>query len=80
LWFADPRTLIVALSTEDMQAIPMRPVSNGEQLSGALKSLIGSRMTVGTQAWIAGHVENSKTGIWYACWPASAYRRRRVRR
>jgi hypothetical protein len=58
LWFADPKTLAVGLTKEDLQAVPTPRATNGEQLPQPLAELIRARMTAGTQAWVAGHIEN----------------------
>jgi hypothetical protein len=58
LWFADARTLAVGLTKEDLHAVPSPLAVNGEQLPPPLAELIRSRMTLGSQAWVAGHIEN----------------------
>lgn len=64
VWFADERTVVVAVPPEDRKAALPEPAAGIEHLSRAMKKLLTERLESGTQAWVAGHADDwNKTGV-----------------
>lgn len=58
LWFPTDETLIVCLSAQDLEAVPLKPVIGGEQLAEPLRHLFRERMDKVNPAWVIGHLDN----------------------
>jgi hypothetical protein len=55
LWFADDRTLIVALTPEQLAEVPETPRTGPDHLPAPLQEAIRNRLGDGAQVWAAGH-------------------------
>jgi hypothetical protein len=55
LWFAAERTLIVALTPEDMERVPATPEPGIAHLAAPLQEMLKTRLGPGDQAWAVGH-------------------------
>jgi hypothetical protein len=60
LWCATPNTLVVALNPSNLDGVPVNPATGINHLPDAVQTLLRREMGPGTQAWLAGHVENWK--------------------
>jgi hypothetical protein len=58
LWFADDRTLVLALVPEDVDNVPLSPIPGVERFSSDVQRLLADQLHEGTQAWIVGHAAN----------------------
>jgi hypothetical protein len=58
LWCAAANTLVVGISRDDLAALPNNRAANLEQLPDALQQFIRQHLKPGTQAWLAGHVDD----------------------
>lgn len=57
LWCAAPNTLVVGLTPKDLDAVPLTPATGKERLAPDVQTLLTERLGPGTQAWLAGHIE-----------------------
>jgi hypothetical protein len=58
LWFASSDLLVVSFSKLDMEKVPDQPASGATQIPTLLRDAIRDRVNPGSQAWLAGRVEN----------------------
>jgi uncharacterized membrane protein YhaH (DUF805 family) len=54
VWFADDRTLVFALTPEDLDDVPLKPVEGLARLAAPLQQAV-AEMKSGTLLWLAGH-------------------------
>jgi hypothetical protein len=58
LWFADDRTVVLALVPEDLDNVPLSPIPSVERFSSDVHRILADQLHEGTQAWIVGHAAN----------------------
>jgi hypothetical protein len=58
LWFAGERTLVVALTPEQLAEVPDKPRPGTDQLVEPLRELLKTRLGPGVQAWAMGHADD----------------------
>jgi hypothetical protein len=62
VWFADDRTLVVALLLSHLKAVPTSPYSDLSQLPEEVRSVLKERRDPGSPLWAVGHARDwSKT-------------------
>jgi hypothetical protein len=57
LWLADQYALVIGLTPEDLDDVPLTPVAELERLPPELHRFLTERLSAGTQAWAIGHAE-----------------------
>ena len=55
LWFAAERTLVVALTQEDLERVPETPAPGIGHLTPPLQDMLKTRLGPGDQVWAVGH-------------------------
>jgi hypothetical protein len=55
VWFADGRTVVVALFADQLETLPDRPVDDLRRLPDELRNVLTTRREPVAPAWIAGH-------------------------
>lgn len=64
VWFADERTLVMALFRDHLELLPDRSIENLRQLPEELRTVLRERREPAAPAWIAGHSRDwSKTSL-----------------
>jgi hypothetical protein len=58
LWFAGERTLVVALTPEQLAEVPENPPPGAEHLAAPLREMLRTRLGPGVQAWAVGHADD----------------------
>ncbi len=61
-WFADERTVVLALFADQLESLPLQPVEDLRQFSEEMRIVLKERREPAAPAWIAGHSHDwSKT-------------------
>lgn len=61
-WFADERTIVLALFADQLKSLPSQPVEEVQQLPGELRTVLKQRREPVAPVWIVGHSRDwSKT-------------------
>ena len=55
VWFADERTLVIALTARSLEAVPDRPAEGLQRLPAEVRDLLENRLLPGGPAWVVGH-------------------------
>lgn len=64
LWCATDRTLVIALKSEDLAAVPATPNPDIDRFRGPLPALLRDKLPAGTVAWVAAHADQwSRTAL-----------------
>jgi hypothetical protein len=58
LWFAGERTLVVALTPEQLAEVPEKPQPGIEPFAAPLQEMLKARLGTGVQAWAVGHADD----------------------
>jgi hypothetical protein len=58
VWFADARTLVIALFADQLEMLPNRPADDLRRLPDELSNVLTTRREPVAPAWIAGHSRN----------------------
>jgi hypothetical protein len=62
VWFADERTMVLALVAAQLEALPNEPVADLEQFDAEIRTVLKERREAAAPLWLAGHSSDwSKT-------------------
>ncbi|HVS39157.1 MAG TPA: hypothetical protein VMS17_26600 [Gemmataceae bacterium] len=55
VWFADDRTILMALWSKHLESVPDRPAAGLERLPAAVRNLLQTRLAADGPMWVVGH-------------------------